>query len=152
MSEPISFASTTPRLQLPNLFPAQAQKELTINEAFALIDALVHAVVEGEADSPPPAPEDGECWIVGDNPSGEWALYPATLACRQAGVWLFAVPPKGMTAFDRSSGRAIRYLDGWQAAADVPPPAGGATVDSEARAAIDGVIGALRSAGILAAA
>ena len=86
MSDPITFASASPRLGLPLLFAGQSQKEIFVNEAHALVDALLHAAVEGESDAPPSAPEEGECWLVGDAPSGAWTDRAGTLASYQAGV------------------------------------------------------------------
>ncbi len=64
----------TPRFSLPLLATAQAQKELTHNEALLLIDALLHGTVEGgPVSDPPPAPAAGQCWLVGASPTGEWA-------------------------------------------------------------------------------
>ncbi|MFB0612976.1 DUF2793 domain-containing protein [Aurantiacibacter poecillastricola] len=151
MSDPYSFTATTPRLGLPNLFAAQAQKEFTVNEAFALLDALVHAVVEGMADNPPPSPVDGECWIVGSQPGGEWAEQAGRIACRQVDNWLFAQPYDGLVVYDRSAGQIARFENGWIRASRVLEPTGGATQDSEARAAITGVLAALRDARILPA-
>lgn len=150
MTDPYSFTSTTPRLALPNLFVAQAQKEITVNEAFARLDALLHAVVEGEANDPPAAPADGDCWLVGDTPTGDWAVQAGAIACRQAGSWLFAQPVEGMTLFDRGAGQSAHYDNGWQRAAAVTVPTGGATEDSEARAAIADLVAALQLSGILA--
>lgn len=63
----------TPRLAWPLLIVAQAQKEVTHNEALTLLDALVHATVEaGPLAAPPPEPADGQCWIVGTAPTGDW--------------------------------------------------------------------------------
>ncbi len=152
MSNPYTFTFTTPRMGLPNLFAAQAQKEFTVNEAFALVDALLHPVVEGIFDSPPVSPIDGECWIVGSQPTAEWGNYAGQIACRQSGNWLFASPIEGMVVFDKSADRIARYDGTWNTASAVTLPDGGATVDGEARTAIGEIVAALKAAGILPAA
>ena len=151
MTEPISFSSITPRHALPNLFTAQAQKEFTVNEAFARIDALLHPAIEGEADAPPSAPAQGETWLCGSAPTGDWAGHGGELATMQAGNWLFAKPSTGMTLFDKSRGCIARFDVAWRHADMVAPPSGGTTEDAEARSAISGLIAALVSAGILPA-
>ena len=130
---------------------AQAQKEFTVNEAFALIDALLHPVVEGETDNPPASPTEGECWIVGSQPTAEWFGNAGRIACRQSGNWLFVSPPEGLVAFDKSAGRIARYDGAWLLAAAINMPSGGATVDAEARAAIGEIVDAMTAAGILEA-
>lgn len=130
---------------------AQAQKEFTVNEAFALIDALLHAVVEGRTDAPPPAAVDGQCWIVGEQPSAEWPGQTGQLACRQAGNWLFVQPVDGICVFDRSAGALVRFHGGWNSTTAVGLPDGGATVDAEARESIGQIVSALATAGIIAA-
>ena len=55
-----------------------------------------------------------------------------------------------MRLLDRSTGQDIRYRGGWQRAEAPPAAEGGATVDSEARAAIAGLVAALVAGGILA--
>ncbi len=150
MSDPITFASATPRLGLGLLFSGQSQKEFFVNEAHALVDALLHPAVEGEADAPPPTPEEGECWLVGDTPTGAWADRAGSVASYQAGSWIFAAPRDGFRLLDRPSGQEIRFLDGWQRPATPPEPTGGTTVDAEARAAIVALIEVLITSGILA--
>lgn len=149
MTDPITFESRTPRLGLPNLFVAQAQKEFTINESLALLDALLHPVVEGQADEPPAAAQDGECWIVGDQPTGEWSGQAGQIACRQAGNWLFVQPVDGFCALDRSTGGHVRFSGTWTGAVALAAPDGGTTVDAEARDAIEQIIAALASSGII---
>lgn len=149
MTDPFSFTSTTPRLGLPNLFVAQAQKEMTVNEAFARIDALLHISVEGEANDPPAAPADGECWLVGAAPTGAWSAYPGAIAYRQSGSWLFTQPTASMTVFDKSAGQTARFDGGWQRALAVTSPTGGATEDTQARDAVAELVAALQVAGIL---
>lgn len=151
MTDIFTFASTTPRLGLPNLFTGQAQKEFTVNEALALIDALLHAAIDGEAAAPPSEPREGECWLVGSAPTGDWTGQPGQIACRQSGTWLFAAPVEGMTVYDRSAGQLIRFRDGWIRTASVAVPSGGEVVDVEARTAIGELIDNLNTLGILPA-
>lgn len=150
MPDPIVFTSASPRFGLPLLFAGQAQKEVFVNEAHALTDALLHPAVEGEADAPPAAPADGECWLVGDTPTGAWQDHSGELASYQAGTWIFAPPRDGVRVLDRSTGQDIRYRGGWRRPGTPVAPTGGATVDAEARAAIAGLVAALVDAGLLA--
>ena len=150
MPDPIVFTSASPRFGLPLLFAGQAQKEVFVNEAHALTDALLHPAIEGEADDPPAAPEEGECWLIGDTPSGAWTDHAGELASYQAGGWVFAAPRDGLRVLDRSTGQDIRYLGDWHRPAAPADPAGGTTVDAEARAAITDLIAALVAAGLLA--
>ena len=149
MSQPLTFESTTPRLGLRHLFPAQSQKEFIVNESHALIDMLLHCAIEGEANDPPAAPAEGEVWIVGPAPTGDWSGHAGQLAGLQAGTWLFAAPQDGMRVFDRAARQAAFHHGGWLRVSAPESPAGGAVIDAEARAAIDNLIETLRLAGIL---
>lgn len=150
MSDPIVFTSASPRFGLPLLFAGQAQKEVFVNEAHALADALLHPAIEGEADAPPAAPTAGECWLVGDMPTGAWADHGGELASYQPGGWIFASPRDGMRLLDRSTGQDIRFRGGWQRPVAPAAPTGGSTVDAEARAAIAALVAVLIDGGLLA--
>jgi len=151
MPDPISFTSATPRLALPLLFAGQAQKEFTVNEAHARIDALLHPAIEGEVNDPPGFPADGECWLAGGTPTGAWDGHAGELACYEAGTWLFVAPRDGMRLLDRSTGQVKLYRGGWNAPSAPAAPAGGSTVDAQARAAIAALLDVLAEAGILPA-
>lgn len=150
MTDPIVFTSASPRFGLPLLFAGQSQKEVFVNEAHALADALLHPAIEGEADDPPATPAEGESWLVGGSPTGAWAEYAGALASFQAGGWIFAAPRDGMRVLDRATGQDIRYLGGWQRPTAPAEPSGGTTVDTEARSAISSLLAALAAAGLLA--
>jgi Protein of unknown function (DUF2793) len=148
MSDPLVFDTISPRYGLPLLFAGQAQKEAFVNEAHGLTDALLHCAIEGTAASPPGSPVNGQNWLVGASPTGDWAGQAGKIACRQAGNWLFAMPIDGMRILDKSNGQAKLYRGAWQGPSAPASPSGGATVDAQARAAIDELIAALRQAGI----
>lgn len=150
MTDPINLPSKSPRFGLPLLFSGQAQKEFTVNEAHALIDMLLHPVLEGQADTPPSNPQNGECWLVGGSPTGEWTGHTFEIASYQNGTWVFAKPRDGMRLLDRSTMQDIYYRGGLRRAVPPDPVEGGATVDVEARRAIDQLITALIAGGILA--
>jgi hypothetical protein len=142
---------STPRLALPLLAIAQAQKEVTHNEALALLDLLVQPAVEdGPQADPPVAPVAGQGWIVGAGATGAWTDEDGAIALWTVGGWRFVAPRAGMRAARLSDGAWLRF-DGmdWAEPAMIASPAGGATVDSEARAAIDALILALAGHGLL---
>lgn len=130
----------------------QVQKEFYVNEAHALIDALMHAAIEGIANVPPDAPAEGTCWLIGESPTGAWTGQAGNIAARQAGNWLLIPPCDGMHVTDRSTGQVIRRLTNWHTPTAPAVPAGGTTIDHEARVAIEQLIAALSSAGIFPAA
>jgi hypothetical protein len=149
MTDPIQFAATTPRHGLPLLFAGQAQKEFFVNAAFGQCDALLHPSVEGEAVAPPLEPAEGDCWLVGPGATGEFEGKSGYLAFRQAGEWCFAAPLDGMRLFDRSASQFLVNISGWRREGAVSIPSAGQTVDTEARSAIEQLIGALTRHGIL---
>ena len=148
MSDPFLFDTASPRFGLPLLFAGQAQKEVFVNEAHALADALLHAAIEGEAAAPPAIPVDGQNWLVGASATGDWAGQDGMLACRQGGNWLFVTPRDGMRLLDRTTGQERRFFGTWKIAEEAGEPTGGLTVDAEARVAISQLIVALKVAGI----
>lgn len=163
--------SSTERLKLPFLSPGQAQKEWLHNEALQLLDCTIAACVEGVGiDAPPPAPGVGIAWIVGSIPTGAWAGKAGHIACMTAAGWRFVAPTEGLSAVVRGSGVRAEYrsgawetgivrgdrveIDGEQVVASrsaaVASPSGGATIDAEARAAVEQILLALRHHGLIA--
>ncbi|WP_374523890.1 DUF2793 domain-containing protein [Sphingopyxis sp.] len=147
----MSETTETARFSLPLLAMAQAQKEVTHNEALTLLDALVHAAIEdGPLATPPAMPEAGQCWLVGTGASGGWAGQAGKIAIWSEGGWRFVAPRAGMRVLRLNDGSLLLFASGtWSAPVTVPTPAGGATVDVEARAAISALILALTAHGLL---
>lgn len=148
MTTPTAFMSRTARFDLPLLFAGQAQKEFTVNEALSRVASLLHPVVIGEQDAPPPSPAEGEAWLVGNAPTGKWAGYTAAIACWSAGEWLFIHPQMGLRCFDTETGSTLFYDGEWQRPELPATPLGGATQDAEARTAIALLIRTMEQAGI----
>ncbi|WP_447760264.1 DUF2793 domain-containing protein [Sphingopyxis panaciterrae] len=143
--------TTTPRFSLPLLAAAQAQKEVTHNEALTLIDALIHAAIEaGPQTEPPVEPGDGGCWLVGADAIDDWAGKEDMLAIRTAGGWRFVAPRTGMRVARLADGKWLRFDGtGWVEPMAITGPAGGSTIDSEARNVIAALILLLGAHGLL---
>ena len=141
----------TSRFALPLLAVAQAQKEVTHNEALVRIDALIHAAVEaGPIAVPPSEPASGQCWIVGAAATGVWAGRDDSLALWTAGGWRFLPPREGMSVTRLTDRAQLRFIAGaWAVPGAIAAPAGGSTIDAEARSAIATLILHLAAQGIL---
>ncbi|MCX7284201.1 MAG: DUF2793 domain-containing protein [Novosphingobium sp.] len=148
MSEPLNYSAVTPRLGFPMLFTGQSQKEATVNEALILLDLVLGEGVLGVRNDPPTAPANGDTWIVGSLPVGEFSGHVNALAGWTEGGWRFVTPKNGWRVHDQSIGKNRLFRNSWQTAGEPVSPAGGAVVDVEARAAINALIQALRSADI----
>lgn len=163
---------TSARFGLPFLQPGQAQKELYHNEALARLELAVQAsVVAVGVDTPPPTPSLGDCWIVGTSPIGAWAGATRQIAGWTTGGWRFLVPTEGMMVWDAATGTMAHYVAGsWSIGAlrcdrvlvggnqvigarqpAIADPAGGTTIDGEARGAIAAILSAMRGHGLIAA-
>lgn len=149
MIQPIVFDAKTPRHAMPFLIPGQAQKELFVNESLAFIDMLLHPVVTGSAAAPPASPAAGECWIVEGPAMNAWAGREDAIAGWDGSQWTFAMPADGLAVQDLSTGAKRHFSGGWTTAPVVASPTGGSVVDSEARAAIDSLLAAVREAGLI---
>ncbi|PAX07014.1 DUF2793 domain-containing protein [Sphingomonas lenta] len=165
------MGDSTARLGLPLLAAGQAQKELWHNEALALLDMVACAGVEELGASAPPAtPMPGRAWVLGADPVGAWAGHARELAGWTDGGWRFVAPFEGLSVWVVAEKlhatftggrwvpgevRARRVLvDGVPVVGPQRPaiaaPAGGATVDAEARAGLEQVLAALRAHGLIA--
>ncbi len=160
---------TTARLALPLLHPGQAQKEMSHNEALARLDLAVQACATAAgAETPPMDPAPGACWILGDDPEGEWAGQAHAVAGWTAGGWRFLAPAEGMRLWVAEAGGFALYSDGeWAVGAThgrlivdgeqvvggrlsgIEAPAGGAVIDFEARTAIAEILLALEEHGLI---
>jgi hypothetical protein len=165
------MSETSARLGLPLMQAGQAQKELTHNEALALLDLAVQAsVVAIGVDDPPAGPVAGQAWIVGAAPGGDWAGQANAVAGWTANGWRFVAPREGMAVWSVADACAARFEAGaWRLGvlagrrvtidgiavlgpqrAQIIAPTGGSVADGEARAAIVAILAALRGHGLIA--
>jgi Protein of unknown function (DUF2793) len=150
MSDLLPFASTTPRFALPLLFAGQAQKEVFVNEALLRADLLLHCVIEGEVETPPPAPAPGQAWLIGTAPAGAFAGQARSIAGWTEAGWRFVAPRDGLRVFDRSSASfQVFSSNTWHKPGGVAEPSGGTVIDTQARQALSRLLEQLRLAGIL---
>ncbi|MEL6641500.1 MAG: DUF2793 domain-containing protein [Pseudomonadota bacterium] len=106
------MTETSPRLALPFIQPAQAQKHVTHNEAIERLDIIVQlTVVDVDATTPPASPSEGQTWALGPAPNGAWADQDGTLACYRGGGWMFLQPQTGWRAYCAADAQ-MRLYDG----------------------------------------
>lgn len=113
--------SDTPRLALPLLAAAQAQKHVTHNEALLALDALVHLhVLDRDLTAPPADPADGDTYIVAAGASGAWAGEEGSIAYALDGGWRFLAPFAGLVAHLGDEATLIFHDgSGWQDISDL---------------------------------
>ncbi|HAX90906.1 MAG TPA: hypothetical protein DCY07_01695 [Rhodospirillaceae bacterium] len=100
---------TTPNLTMPYLVAAQAQKEVTHNEAMNDLDCLAQLCVTSRVlNTPPPTPADGDAYIVGAAPTGVWAGKAGQVAIYFSG-WRYKTPKAGWLAFSRADNKFYVY-------------------------------------------
>jgi hypothetical protein len=106
---------TTPNLALPELAASQAQKHVTVNEALNALDALVQlAVLDRDLAAPPPAPAEGQRWLVAAGATGAWAGHDNEIAAWQDGAWTFFSPNVGWLAYVVDEGALLAFTgSGW---------------------------------------
>ncbi len=114
----------TPRLSLPYLAAAQAQKHVTLNEGLSRLDGLVQTSVESRsADAQPGSPGDGVLYIMTASASGaDWSGQTEGAVMRyEAGAWLPFPVGESHIAYVADED-ALIYFDGtgWNAFGVLP--------------------------------
>ncbi len=160
----------TTKLALPLLVAAQAQKEITHNQALVAIDSLLHlAVLSRASTAPPAAATAGDSFIVAAASSGDWAGKTGQIASHDGFGWSFTLPRNGFLAWIVDEQVFSVYQDGWSnrgwpvtglmiagrsvlgaSPALVAAASGGSVVDVEARQLLNDLVSALRGQGLIA--
>lgn len=116
----------TANLALPLVEPAQAQKHVTVNEAFARLDGITQLCLESvSATVPPLGAAEGATFGVPAGAQGDWAGRQGHVAVRLAGGWVFVAARRGWRAMVFDAGQtAIFDGAGWRAGALSLSPGG----------------------------
>ena len=87
----------TPNLELNYIYSNQAQKEISVNEAFTTLDAVWNnGAISKAIARPPSSPAIGDLYIVGASATGAWLGKAKNLAYYNNG-WKFIAPKEGIT-------------------------------------------------------
>ncbi|PTW57645.1 uncharacterized protein DUF2793 [Breoghania corrubedonensis] len=92
--------SDTPRLSLPLIEAAQAQKHVTHNEALVGLDALVNLrLLDRDLAEPAGGEADGDAYLVASPAAGAWTGEEGRIAYLIDGGWRFYAPFDGLVAY-----------------------------------------------------
>ena len=122
-------------LNLSYLAPEQAQKHVSINESFRLLDGISQlSIIDATTTSPPTNSDDGACYLVPDNATGAWAGEHGKIAMRADSSWIYITPRSGWRVWNRSA-RSLYILDGteWHVLARTTSPVSYSMVEGEHR-------------------
>jgi hypothetical protein len=94
---------TTVHLELAELAASQSQPHVTINSSLQRLDNVIHLSVIAQTNTPPasPEPNEGDRYICGTAPTGDWAGHANDVAVFIGGTWEFFQPQTGWLAYVR---------------------------------------------------
>lgn len=102
--------TSTTKLDLPLVAPAQAQKHVTVNEALARLDAAFQlSVVSADVATPPPAVAEGDAYLVPAGGTDNWIGQDGNLAFALNGGWEFLVPVTGWQVWVVDQGERLTF-------------------------------------------
>lgn len=109
------MSDKSPRLGLPYIAPAQAQKHVTHNEALQRLDAVTQlSFVEVGLQEAPAVPQEGDLYVIGDAPTGLWSGQAGQIAYWAQNGWMFFEPRTGWRGWDQATSSPLTYSDsGW---------------------------------------
>jgi hypothetical protein len=104
------MTTETPRMGLPFIAAAQAQKHVTHNEALAELDALTGArFLDRDLTAPPSSPVDGDAYLVHATATDTWTGQEGKIAFCLDGDWRFYAPFAGLVALVADENRFIAF-------------------------------------------
>ena len=108
----MNITSHTGRLKLPYITQAQAQKEVTHNQALNILDVLVNTVAVSISNAPADKPNEGDIYIVGKNPQGIFDGNANNLTQLIEGCWSFYQPINYMEVMVVDKNHKFTYVNG----------------------------------------
>lgn len=108
---------TTPKLGMPELSVSQASKEITHNQALAIVDQVSQLTVVSRTNTPPGSTTDGAAYIVTATATGAWTGKEGQIAywLNSVAAWQFIVPANGWLAWSNADSKTYRRESGvWQ--------------------------------------
>jgi hypothetical protein len=98
----------TPKLDLPLIAPAQAQKHITHNEALKALDSILHVSVSSRSLLEPPTdPENAASYLLPAGSQGLWQNQDGKLAVVESGHWSFFTPKSGWVIWVEDEAQAL---------------------------------------------
>lgn len=89
--------TNTTHLNIPLVQTAQAQKEVTVNEAISRIDAILNTgAIDKDLTTPPGSPSEGDVYIVAASATGDWNGEDGNIAYFNQ-IWRFITPREGIS-------------------------------------------------------
>ncbi|MDX1950187.1 MAG: DUF2793 domain-containing protein [Rickettsiales bacterium] len=111
------MSEKTTNLLLPLIYQNQAQKEVLLNEALTIIDALLaKGAISKSILTPPSSPEDGDLYIIPPSATGAWAGQTNKIAYfNENWGWRFHTPKEGFI-INVNDENKLYFFDGttWQ--------------------------------------
>ncbi len=107
----------TSNLDIELLYSNQAQKEIIINKAVIKIDALLNSgVVSKGLNNPPESINEGDLYIIGNNPTDDWDGYANYISYYYCNKWYFIQPKEGSMIWVNDLREIYIYYDNiWNA-------------------------------------
>lgn len=101
--------ATTNHLGVTLVEQAQAQKEVTVNEALARIDAMLNTgAIDKDLTTPPGSPSEGDVYLVAASATGDWSGHDGDIAYFDQN-WRFITPRAGVNLWLNDEGRRYTY-------------------------------------------
>lgn len=104
------MSSVSLNLSLPFIQANQAQKHVTHNESFQILDALAQiSFIDTTLTTPPTSASPGDCYLVAGSASGDWAGQDGKIAVLGETAWAFYAPKTGWTGWDQAQDRLTTF-------------------------------------------